>query len=158
MKRRDLLKGAALGALAIAGGREIVFAKEYFPAKVDASLFKGINKPEHPENKSQLAKLHVPIIKAPETVKTGQIFAVDVTIGEILHPMGPAHWIEHVQVNIGNEPAGSLMFQSQGYMKPEGRFNLILSDSLKGKEISLVVQNKCNRHGIWQSHFNVKVT
>jgi superoxide reductase len=157
MNRRDLLKGAAMSALAVAWGGGVVFAKESYPVQVDENLFKGINRLENPENESELAKLHVPIIHVPEKVKAGEVFSVDIAIGKILHPMKPVHWIEHVQINIGNEPAGTLMFRSHGYMKPEGRFNLILEDGLKGKTVSLVVQDKCNLHGIWQSHTNVEV-
>jgi superoxide reductase len=157
MNRRDLLKGAAMGALAVASGRGIAFAKEFYPVRVNETLFKGINRLENPEHESELEKLHVPVIHALEKVKAGEIFSVDLTIGKILHPMGPAHWIENVQINIGNEPAGTLMFRSHGYMKPEGRFNVILGDDLKGKTVSLVVQDKCNLHGIWQSYINVEV-
>jgi superoxide reductase len=157
MNRRDLLKGTAIGALAVVCGRGIVFAKEFYPVQVDENLFKGINRLENPEHESELEKLHVPVIHAPEKVKAGEVFPVDLTIGKILHPMGPAHWIEAVQINIGNEPAGTLMFRSHGYMKPEGRFNLILGDNLKGKTVSLLIQDKCNLHGIWQSYINVEV-
>jgi superoxide reductase len=157
MNRRDLLKGALISGLAVVGGRGIAFAKEFYPVKVDETLFKGINRLENPEHESALEKVHVPVIHAPEKVNAGEIFPVDLSIGKILHPMGPAHWIETVQINIGNEPAGTIMFRSHGYMKPEGRFNLILGDNLKGKTISLVVQDKCNLHGIWQSYVNVEV-
>jgi superoxide reductase len=71
--------------------------------------------------------------------------------------MGPTHWIEHVQINIGNEPTGTLVFRSHGYMKPEGRFNLVLENDLKGKTISLVVQHKRNLRGIWQGYINIEV-
>ena len=71
--------------------------------------------------------------------------------------MGQAHWIENVQISIGNEPTGTLLFRSHGYMKPEGRFNLILGNDLKGKTVSLVVQDKCNLHGIWQGYVNIEV-
>jgi superoxide reductase len=157
VNRRDLLKGAAMGVLAVASGGGIALAKEFYPVQVNETLLKGINRLENPEHESGLEKLHVPVIHGPEKVKAGEIFAVDVTIGKILHPMGPTHWIETVQINIGNEPAGTLMFRSHGYMKPEGRFNVILGDDLKGKTVSLVVQDKCNLHGIWQGYINVEV-
>jgi superoxide reductase len=157
INRRDVLKAGAMGALAVFWGRGIAFAKEYYPIKVDESLFKGINRLENQGQESELAKLHVPVINVPETVQAGEIFPVEVTIGKILHPMMPEHWIEHVQVNIGNEPAATLIFRSRGYMKPEGRFNLLLGDDLKGKTVSLVVQEKCNIHGIWESYANVRV-
>jgi superoxide reductase len=157
MNRRDLLKGTALGALAIAWGKQLAFAKEFYPVPVDEKLFQGINRLDNPQQETELEKVHIPVIQAPQKVKAGEVFSVELAIGKILHPMGPAHWIESVQINIGNEPAGTLQFRSHGYMKPEGRFDLILGDNLKGKTVSLVVQDKCNLHGIWQSYINVEV-
>jgi superoxide reductase len=157
MNRRDLLKGTAMGVLAIAWSKGIALGKEFYPVHVDEKLFQGINRLENPEHESELEKLHVPVIHAPEKVKAGEPFSVDLAIGKILHPMGPTHWIENVQINIGNEPAGTLLFRSHGYMKPQGRVTLMLGDSLKGKTVSLVVQPKCNLHGIWQGYVNVEV-
>jgi superoxide reductase len=156
MKRRDVLKAAAVGALAVTVGKTIAYAKEYYPTQVDETLFKGINRAQEGAE-SELAKKHLPVIKAPEKVKAGESFPVDVVIGKTLHPMGPEHWIENLQINIGNEPAGMLTFDSQGYMKPESRFNLVLDEKLKGKTVSLIVQDQCNLHGIWESYVNVEV-
>jgi len=156
MKRRDVLKAAAAGVLAVTVGNRMAFAKEFYPTPVDEDLFKGINR-EVEGKETVLSKKHVPVIKAPEKVEAGEIFPVDVTIGKTLHPMGPSHWIETVQINIGNEPAGLLSLQSQGFMKPVVRFHLMLDESLKGKTVSLVVQDKCNLHGIWEAYVNVAV-
>ena len=156
MKRRDVLKAAAFGTLAVTVGRGVAFAKAYYPTQVDETLFKGINRAEE-GNESELAKKHLPVIQAPEKVKAGEVFSVDITIGKTLHPMGPEHWIENLKINIGNEPAGMLSFQSYGYIKPEGRFNLMLDQKLKGKTVSLIVQGQCNLHGIWESYVNVEV-
>lgn len=157
MNRRELLKGAAVGALAIVGANGIVWAGEYYPVKVKEKLFEGINTPENSKDEAGLAKLHIPVITAPEKVTAGEVFPVEISVGEIVHPMGPNHWIENAQVNIGNEPAGNLVFRSHGYMKPAGRFNLALDEDLRGKMISLVVQIQCNLHGIWQSHADLQV-
>jgi len=157
MNRRDLLTTAAAGAAALAGGRRAALAAEYFPVPVDESLFEGINRVKNPAEETTLEKAHSPVIEAPQKVKAGEVFTVQVTIGKILHPMGPEHWIEYLQINIGNEPAGTLIMRSHGYIKPKGSFNLLLGDDLKGKKISLVVQIKCNLHGVWQNHVNVEV-
>jgi superoxide reductase len=157
MERRDLLKAVAAGAVAITWGRSTAMAKEYFPVKVDESLLQGINRAKNPEDETKLEKLHWPVIRVPEKVKAGEFFSVEVSIGKILHPMGPEHWIEFLQLNIGNEPAGMLVMRSYGYLAPEGRFNVKLGENLKGKTVSLVVQDKCNLHGIWQNSVNVEV-
>jgi superoxide reductase len=157
MQRRDLLKAAAAGVVAVSCWKGFAFAKQYFPVEVDQDLFEGINRVKDPANESVLEKLHSPVITAPEEVKAGEAFTVSLTIGSILHPMGPKHWIELLQVNIGNEPAGTLSFRSQGYLMPEGKFDLKLGENLKGKTVSIVVQDKCNLHGIWENYKNIQV-
>ena len=71
--------------------------------------------------------------------------------------MGPSHWIEHLQLNIGNQPAGNVTFQPHGYCKAAAAFDTVLGNELKGKTISLIIQIKCNLHGIWQGYTNVEV-
>ena len=124
---------------------------------MDENLWKGINRLEHPENETTLEKLHVPVITAPEKVKAGEIFNVKVVIGKELHPMGPKHWIEYLQLSIGNEPAGTIVYRSHGYIKPETTFSIVLGDDMKGKTLSFVATHKCSLHGIWQHYVNVEV-
>ena len=157
MKRRDLLKALVMGGTAMAFVRGTALAKQYFPVAVNEKLFKGINRIKDPANKTVLEKKHSPVIHVPAKVKAGEPFDTEVVIGEIVHPMGPSHWIEYVQLNIGNEPAGMTSFRSHGYLKPETKFTVVLDDSLKGKMVSLVVQLKCNLHGIWENHTNAEV-
>lgn len=157
MERRKFLKAAAVGAGTIAWVGGLGLAEEYFPVKVDEDLFKGINRVKNPQNETEMEKVHVPVITAPEKVKAGEIFDVNIKIGKDLHPMMPTHWIEYVQLDIGNEPAGTTVFRSKGYLKPETKFSVVLDDSLKGKKISLVATIKCNLHGIWQHYVNVEV-
>lgn len=157
MERRSFLKTATIGAAAAAFGRGLAFAQEHFPVQVDESLWKGINKVKDAQNETGLEKKHVPVINAPEKVKAGEVFEVDVTIGKVLHPMGPNHWIEYVQLDIGNEPAGMTTFRSRGWLKPKTTFAVVLDEKLKGKKISLVATEKCNLHGLWQHHVNIQV-
>jgi superoxide reductase len=157
MNRRELLTTAAAGVAAITLGRRFAWAKDYYPTEVDEALFAGINRVKDPANETGLEKAHSPVITAPEKVKAGEAFDVEVAVGKVPHPMGPKHWIEYVQLNIGNEPAGTLMLRSHGYMAPKGRFSIELGENLRGKKISLVVQIKCNLHGIWQDSATVEV-
>ncbi len=158
MERRNFLRAVAVGAGSIVAVGRLALAEEHFPVNVDEKLWKGINRLENPQNETILEKLHVPVITAPEKVKAGEIFDVGVAVGKALHPMGPSHWIEYVQLSIGNEPAGTLAFRSHGYLKPETKFAVVLDDDLKGKTISLVATLKCNLHGIWQHYVNIEVT
>ena len=157
MNRRTLLKTALYGGAALALGGKVAAAKEYFPVAVDAELFRNINRVKDPANMTTLEKKHFPVINAPSKAKVGEVFDVDVVIGEILHPMGPSHWIEYLQLNLGNEPCGRIDFRSRGYLKPKTRFSVVMGDDLKGKTLSLVVQIKCNLHGIWENYRNVEV-
>lgn len=157
MDRRNALKAALWGGAVVTLGPRLVSARIFYPGKVDENLWRGINRVKRPSQETLLEKLHSPVIKAPEKVKAGEVFPVEVDIGQIPHPMGPTHWIEHLQFNIGNEPGANVIFRSHGYVKAEGKFNTVLGDHLKGKTASLVVQIKCNLHGIWQNHVNVEV-
>lgn len=157
MHRRELLKAAAASVVAVSCWQGFALAKEYFPIQVDKTLFRGINRAKDPAHETMLEKLHWPVITVPGKVKAGEIFPVSVSIGSMLHPMGPKHWIEYLQLNIGNEPAGTLSFRSRGYLTPQGQFNLKLGENLKGQTVSIVVQDKCNLHGIWQNYTNIEV-
>ncbi len=125
--------------------------------QVNKNLWKGINRLTNPQHETTMETLHVPVITAPAKVKAGEKFEVRFAIGKILHPMEPTHWIEYAQLSIGNEPAGTLLFRSHGYLKPEGTFAVVLDEGLKGKKVSLVMTVKCNLHGIWQHYVDVDV-
>lgn len=157
MDRREAIKTAVMGGALVMLGSGRALAKVYNPVEVDEKLWRGINRIQSPADETGLGKLHSPVIHAPEKVKAGEAFTVDVAIGRMPHPMGPKHWIENLQFNIGNEPAGSIFFQSHGYVQPAGKFNAVLGKELKGKTVSLIVQIKCNLHGIWENHVNVQV-
>ncbi len=157
MDRRNLLKAVAVGAgtAVWSGGRAL--AQEHFPVSVNENLWKGINRPKNPEHKTAVEAAHVPVITAPAKVKAGEPFDVSVAVGKVLHPMGPMHWIEYLQLDIGNEPAGTVVFRSRGYLKPETKLTVVLDEGLAGKTISLVATVKCNLHGIWQHYVNLEV-
>jgi superoxide reductase len=157
MERRDAIKTAILGSAALLIGPRIALAKEYFPLQLDETLWQGINRVKGRGEETVLEKLHSPVIKVPNKVKADEIFPIEVSIGQMPHPMGPSHWIEHLQLNVGNEPAGEVIFRSHGYVKAVAKFNTVLGHELKGKTVSLIVQIKCNLHGIWQNHANVMV-
>jgi superoxide reductase len=140
MDRRQAIKITVLGGAAVMLGQGRALAKEYYPGQVDEKLFQGINRVKNPGEEEGLEKSHSPVIKAPDTVKVGDVFPVEVEIGRLPHPMGPTHWIEYLQLNIGNEPAGNVIFRSHGYVKAAARFNVLLGNELSGKTVSLIVQ------------------
>ena len=159
MDRRTFLKSAAMGAAAVGIAKETFAAEKYFPVKADQSLFETINRVKDPANKTPLEKSHGPVITAPKSVKAGEPFAVEVSVGEVVHSMGPAHWIEFVELNIGNEPAGRIDFQPKGYLSPKATFTVVLTkESAPSGKVTLIAHQRCNLHGYWEGSLDVTVT
>jgi len=158
MDRRTFLKAAALGTAGVGMAKQVFAAERYFPTKADPALFENINRVKDPANKSPLEKTHAPFITAPRKVKAGEPFPVEVSVGENVHPMGPTHWIEFIELNIGNEPAGRVDFQSNGYLNPKATFTVVLKkESAAGGKITLIAHQRCNLHGYWESSLDIDV-
>jgi len=158
MERRTFLKGAAFGILTAGVTRSAFAAEQYFPGKADKNLFMSINRVKDPANKSPLEKSHAPVIKAPDTVKAGEPFNVEVSVGEVIHPMGQTHWIEFIELNIGNEPAGRVDFQPNGYLSPKATFTVVFGkDAAPDGKLTLVAHQRCNLHGYWESTKDISV-
>ena len=86
------------------------------------------------------------------------MFTVEVSVGEKIHPMGPAHWIEYIELAIGNEPVGRVEFQPRGFAKPKVAFTVALPlDVAPDGKVSLVARQRCNLHGLWESALDIAV-
>jgi superoxide reductase len=159
MNRRTFLHTAVAGSIVTGYAGSAMAAERYFPTKVIQSLFEGINRVKDPAAKTPLEKGHAPVINAPLSVRAGEPFIVEVVVGESLHPMAPSHWIEYIELNIGNEPAGRADLQPKGYLKPKVAFTVVLPKEVapEGK-VSLVARQFCNLHGLWEGSLDVTVT
>jgi superoxide reductase len=158
MERRNFLKAATWGIAAVAAAKGAFAADKYFPVKVDPQLFENINRVKDPANETPLEKSHAPFITAPETVKAGESFTVEVSVGRVLHPMGQAHWIEFIELNVGNEPAGRVDFQSMGFLSPKATFTVVLAkEAAPEGRVTLIVHQRCNLHGYWESTKDISV-
>ncbi len=159
MNRRMFLQATAAGALVAGYAGSGMAVERYFPTKVVQSLFEGINRVKDPAAKTPLEKGHAPVVNAPLSVRAGEPFTVEIAVGESLHPMGPSHWIEYIELYIGNEPAGRADLQSKGYLKPKVVFTMVLSKDVapEGK-VSLVARQFCNLHGLWEGSLDIAVT
>lgn len=158
MDRRTFIKTALAGTVAGGLTAQIAAAERYFPAKVDKSLFEGVNHAKNPAAKSPLEKTHAPVITHPGSVKAGEPFTVEVSVGENLHPMTAAHWIEYIELRIGNEPAGRVDFQARGFLKPKALFTVVIpKEAAPDGKLTLVVQQHCNLHGLWESSSDITV-
>ena len=158
MNRRTFIKGAVVGSIT-AGLASTASATAFFPQQVDQTLFDNINRVKDPAKKTPLEKSHAPVITAPASVKAGEMFTVEVSVGEKLHGMSPAHWIQDIELYVANEPAGRLEMQPKGYLSPKARFSVTLqSDAAPGGKVTLVAAQHCNLHGYWESRFDIQVS
>lgn len=159
MDRRTFLKSAAVGSVSLGLAGIVSAADLYFPDKVDMTLFEGINRVKNPAKKTHLEETHAPFFVAPAAVKAGVPFPVEISVGESLHVMMPAHWIGYIALRLGNEPAGRVELEPRGYLTPKAVFNVVVpKDAAPGGKITLVATQHCNLHGTWESTFDVAVT
>lgn len=159
MDRRTFIKTALAGTVATGLTARIAAAERYFPVKVDKALFEGVNRAKNPAAKSPLEKGHAPVITSPASVKAGEAFSVEVSVGESLHPMGPTHWIEYIELRIGNEPAGRVDFQARGFLKPKAVFTVVIpKEAAPDGKLTLIAQQHCNLHGLWESSADIAVS
>lgn len=159
MDRRGFLKAAAIGAIAGSVTAKVASAERFFPTKVDMTLFEGINRAKDPAKKTPLEKSHAPAITAPASVKAGEPFVVEVSIGENVHVMGPTHWIEYIELSLGNEPAGRVEFQPKGYLKPKASFTVVVpKEAAPSGKVTLVAFQRCNLHGLWETNLDIAVS
>jgi superoxide reductase len=158
MNRRTFLKTTTIGSIATGISVSVASAERYFPVKVDQALFTDINRVKDQTKKTPLEKSHAPVISAPSSVKAGEAFTIEVSIGENLHGMGPTHWIEYIELEIGNEPAGRFEMQAKGYLKPKVSFVIALAkETAPSGKVTLVASQRCNLHGLWESSIDISV-
>ena len=156
MDRRAFLKSAVIGSIATGITATVASAERFFPVKVDQTLFTDFNRVKDPARKTPLEKSHAPVISAPASVKAGESFPVTVSVGENLDVMGQSHWIEYIELAIGNEPAGRIDLQSNGYLKPKGTFTVTLpKEAAPSGKVTLVAFQRCNLHGYWESSIDL---
>lgn len=159
MDRRMFLKTAVAGSVVAGYAGTAGAVERYFPTKVDQTLFEGINRVKDPAKKTSLEKGHAPVLVAPAVVKVGEPFTVEVSVGESLHPMGSTHWIEFIDLSIGNEPAGRAELQSRGFLKPRVVFTVVLpKEAAPTGKATLVARQHCNLHGLWEGSLDIVVT
>lgn len=107
-----------------------------------------LNKPKDWTKLPDMAKKHVPIIEAPEEVKTKESFNVKVKVGGIdgvEHPNTLGHWINWVELYAGERLISKVEYAPEmcdGYVVT---LNITLDDSA-----TLRARAFCNLHGVWE--------
>ena len=108
-------------------------------------LFVGVNRPDDPENLSDLEKKHLPVIDAPETVRKGQSFDVTVEVGKLLaHPSDPEHFIEFIDLYADDSFLARLDLTA---VTTCPKATLCLSLPHEAEELR--AYERCNIHGVW---------
>ena len=110
--------------------------------------FTELNKPADWTNLTGMAKKHVPIIEAPDTVKANEPFAVKIKIGGIdgvEHPNTLSHWINWVTLYAGERLISRVEFGAELTDKYVVTVNVTLNESA-----TLRAQEFCNLHGVWE--------
>ena len=113
---------------------------------------------------------HVPAISAPESVKAGEAFDVEVSVGrEIPHPNTPAHHIAWIALHYVPEGSGAsielgrveLGAHAQSATQDEGPARTIPCAKIRvslSKSGTLHATAYCNIHGLWTSQAAVTVS
>lgn len=114
---------------------------------------------------------HVPAIEAPESVKAGDKFTVQVAVGkEIAHPNTTEHHIRWIKLYFKPEGGkfayelGGCEFSAHGesvdgankgpaYSEPQVTAAVKLNASG-----TLIAESYCNIHGLWESSKEIKVS
>ena len=156
LSRRDLAKAAAVGGLAVGIGAPVCAAASgkggALPGKKPG--FGDIVVPPEQEGKEK----HVPHITAPEKVKEGEPFTVEIIVGkERRHPNSTSHHIKWIQLfakEEGKKPAVHVATFDFGPSYAEPRVTVPL---LMEKTVRLYVLAYCNIHGIWDNTIKVEV-
>ncbi|MGR3220491.1 MAG: class II SORL domain-containing protein [Candidatus Anammoxibacter sp.] len=118
------------------------------------ALFCKVNKVESGAEASELEKKHTPVIEVPQTIIAGEFFDVKITVGEIAHPNENEHFIQWIELSIGNVHLGRFDFVPV-MTKPIITIPVVLSHA--GLNSSLRAVSRCNLHGLWEGTVNVKV-
>lgn len=107
-----------------------------------------VNKPKDWNNLTVLDKKHAPTVKAPDQVKSGEPFEVQLKVGGIdgvEHPNMLSHYVSWLELYAGERPVGKLTLApivSNGY-------KVKLSVSLE-ESATLSARAFCNLHGVWE--------
>ncbi len=116
------------------------------------------------------AEKHVPAIVAPETVKPGEKFVVEVSVGkEIAHPNTTEHHIRSIRlffkpdagkfaIEVGNFEFNAHAESAEGPNKGPALSEPVAHAVLKlTGSGTLLAEAYCNIHGLWESSQVVKV-
>jgi len=100
---------------------------------------------------------HTPRIKAPDMVKVGEGFEVDITVGP--HPNKVEHSIRWIEIYFDEDGRAfnpihiATISLASPHIEPNVRLRLILK-----KSGTLYAIGYCNLHGLWEARKKIRVT
>ena len=116
-------------------------------------LLVGVNEVTDFSNLSDLEKKHIPVINAPDSVKQGQPFEVDIEVGKMMeHPHEEKHFIQMLDVYADDTFLARADFTAAMTL-PKVRFCLTLQHPAN----ELLAYEHCNLHGTWVGRKPVSV-
>ncbi|MFX1251413.1 MAG: class II SORL domain-containing protein [Promethearchaeota archaeon] len=118
-------------------------------------LFRGINRVKNPNNMTDLEKKHDITIIAPDTVKAGASFDVELKVGEAMtHPNMPGHFIQYIELYSGDSLISRFQMDAATISDPSVKFTIKLP---KWAANELVARERCNLHGVWEAKKTIKI-
>lgn len=117
------------------------------------SLLVGVNESLDPRNLSDLEKMHLPVITAPQTVERDELFNVQVEVGAMLtHPNDCGHFIMAIEL-YADDTFLARVDLTPGSAAPCACLRIRLRQAAKG----LVACCACNLHGRWVGRKEIAV-
>jgi superoxide reductase len=117
------------------------------------SLLVGVNTPLDSRNLSDLEKMHLPVITAPQNVMKNEFFDVQVEVGATLaHPSDCGHFIMAIELYADDTFLARVVLMP-GAAAPSATLRIRLRDATK----DLVAYCACNVHGRWMSSKEITV-
>lgn len=111
----------------------------------EKDLFSQVNRPEDPDNMTDLEKKHLPVIDAPDKASAGETIQVSVEVGKLLaHPNEPTHHIEFIDLYEDEVYLTRADFTG-GKVNPQVTLEMMLR---KGGRLRAFCS--CNLHGVWE--------
>lgn len=152
LSRRKFLKKGLIATVILGVANLIPFSSlAQSRTKEEINLFKQINRAKDPESLKGLELGHVPQIKAPDSVKPGVPFEVEVRVGEKLHEMIPAHFIDWVDL-YADDIFLTKFILTPNFTQPICKVFLTLNRPANFRAIE-----HCNLHGLWEGTKQIKV-
>lgn len=142
-RRSFLKKSLAIAVSAVIANSSIKSAFAQSTNK-EADLFSRINRAEDPNKLQGLELGHVPQIMVPNSIHAGKPFEVEIRVGEKLHEMLPAHYIDWVDLYADDIFLAKFIL-TPNFTNPVCKVVLSLNASATLRAIE-----HCNLHGLWE--------